>query len=178
MDNQLKEVVGAALAAIGTIMSAVSNIPATSEKTDKLFKGLNIVGNTLQGTGNALQADGQIGPSLERIGNEIQAFGNSTVIAGLTIDLEGENGTKLVITGDWMQALGSATALGEELEDPTAAGQAFNINGNLLQSIGNSLQAIGGTANLKEKREADQEIALTKLLRLEAGYRQLDPSYP
>ena len=142
MDNQLKEIVGATLAAIGTIISAVSTIPAKSEKMEKLFDGLDIVGNSLQGTGNALQADGQ---------SEIQAIGNSTVIAGLTLDLEDENEEKLVIAGNWLQALGGAAALGDEFEDPTAAGQIFNINGNLLQSIGNSLQAYGGTINLKEK---------------------------
>lgn len=32
MDNQLKEIIGAALAAIGTIISAVSTIPAKSKK--------------------------------------------------------------------------------------------------------------------------------------------------
>jgi hypothetical protein len=151
MDNQLKAVFGATLAAIGTILSAISTIPATSKKMDTLFDGLDIAGNTLQGTGNALQADAQSGPSIAKTGNEIQAIGNSTVIAGLTLDLGYEYEDRLVITGNWLQALGGASALGVELENPTAPGQVFNINGNLLQSIGNSLQSIGGTENLREK---------------------------
>ncbi|MBT2686635.1 hypothetical protein J7I93_00395 [Bacillus sp. ISL-47] len=155
MDNQIQEIVGSVIAAIGTILSAIASTPAQSVRIVDFFKGLDIVGNTLQATGNALEASGQGEPSLEKLGNEIQAAGNSTVIAGLVLNLEDENEEKLVITGNWLQALGGAVALGDEFEDPTAAGQLYNIYGNLLQSIGNSLQAIGGTINLREKRTDD-----------------------
>lgn len=56
---------------------------------------------------------------------------------------------KLIITGNWIQALGSFVGLTDEFFDHTAAGRIENIIGGLLQGIGNSLQAIGGTEQLK-----------------------------
>lgn len=156
MDDQVKELFGAVITAIGTILSAIASIPTQSTRITDLYKGLDIVGNTLQGSGNAIQADAQ-SPSLEKLGNEIQAIGNSTVVAGLILKVEEETEEKLVITGNLLQALGGAVALGEELEDPTASGQIYNIYGNLLQSTGNSLQAIGGSINLKEKRDSESD---------------------
>ncbi|WP_442852302.1 DUF6944 family repetitive protein [Bacillus sp. NRRL B-14911] len=49
----------------------------------------------------------------------------------------------MVITGNLIQALGSLTVLGDELNDPTAEGRTFQIIGSFLQAIGNSLQAFG-----------------------------------
>ena len=157
MDDQFKEIFGAVITAIGTILSAVSSIPTQSTRITELYKGLDIVGNTLQGTGNAIQADAQKNPSLEKLGNEIQAIGNSTVVAGLILDVIEETEEKLVITGNLLQALGGGVALGDEFEDPYAPGQIYNIYGNLLQSMGNSLQAIGGSINLREKEGADSD---------------------
>lgn len=151
MDNQVQEIFGSVIAAIGTILSAIASTPSASPRIKDLLDGMDLVGNTLQGTGNALQASGQSGASLEKLGNEVQAIGNSTVVAGLVLHVKEETEERLVITGNWLQALGGAAALGDEFEDPAAPGQIFNINGNLLQSIGNSLQAIGGTKNLREK---------------------------
>jgi hypothetical protein len=157
MDDQVKELFGAVITAIGTILSAIASIPTQSTRITDLYKGLDIVGNTLQGTGNAIQADAQRNPSLEKLGNEIQAIGNSTVVAGLILDVEEVTEEKLVITGNLLQALGGGVALGEEFEDPSAPGQIYNIYGNLLQSTGNSLQAIGGSINLREKEESESE---------------------
>lgn len=56
---------------------------------------------------------------------------------------------KLIITGSWLQALGSFVGLTDEFFDSTADGRIENIIGGLLQGIGNSLQAIGGTEQLK-----------------------------
>lgn len=159
MDDQVKEIYGAVVAAIGTILSAVASYPSESTRIIDLYKDFDIVGNTLQAVGNALQADGQKEPSLEKLGNEIQSIGNSTVLAGLVWNIEDDIEEKLVITGNWLQALGGAVALGDEFKDPTAAGQIYNINGNLLQSIGNSLQAIGGSINIKEKQLSKGEVS-------------------
>ncbi len=157
MDDKFKEIFGAVVAAIGTILSAVASFPSETTRIIDLYKDFDIVGNTLQAVGNALQADGQKEPSLEKLGNEIQSIGNSTVLAGLVWNIEDDSKEKLIITGNWLQALGGAVALGDEFNDPTAAGQIYNINGNLLQSIGNSLQAIGGSINLKEKQLSKEE---------------------
>lgn len=99
MDNQLKEIFGAWLAAIGTVTSAVGSTPSLVIKKD-LRNDLNLWGNVLQGVGNAVAADGQGELSLETIGNELQSVGNITVIAGLVIDFEDEVQQRLIIDGN------------------------------------------------------------------------------
>ncbi|HDR8220278.1 TPA: hypothetical protein QC102_004784 [Bacillus cereus] len=152
MENQLKEIFGALIAAIGTITSAIGSTPFYFISSN-VREDLNIYGNTLQAVGNALEADGQEGISLEKIGNEIQSTGNVTVISGLVIDFKDETKIKLVIAGNWTQALGGLTALADEFEDASDKDESFNIIGNLLQATGNSLQAIGGIYELKSIRK-------------------------
>ena len=158
MDNQKKEIFGAWIQAIGTVMSAVGSTP-TLRISEGLKNDLNLWGNELQATGNALQADAQKEVSLEKIGNEIQAIGNSLVIAGILIDFKDETEEKLNITGNWFQALGGSAALGNELMDKESnPNQIFTIIGNLLQVIGNSLQAIAGTYELREEKDPKLQV--------------------
>ncbi|MES9701140.1 hypothetical protein ABWK42_28930 [Bacillus sp. JJ927] len=155
MENQLKEIFGALVAAIGTITSAIGSTPFHFI-SGNVRKDLNVYGNVLQAVGNALEADGQGEISLEKIGNEIQSLGNVTVISGLVIDFKEETQIKLVIAGNWTQALGGLTALADEFNDTSDNEESLNIIGNLLQSIGNSLQAIGGIYELKSNRDEEQ----------------------
>ncbi|MEK4694141.1 hypothetical protein MKX31_08775 [Bacillus sp. FSL M8-0063] len=155
MENQFKEIFGAWVAAIGTITSAIGSTPFDFISSN-VRKDLNVYGNVLQAVGNALEADGQGEVSLEQIGNEIQSIGNVTVISGLIIDFKEETQIKLVIAGNWTQALGGLTALADEFEDTSDKDEHLNIIGNLLQSIGNSLQVIGGIDELKSIRNEDQ----------------------
>ncbi|MED2181852.1 DUF6944 family repetitive protein [Bacillus wiedmannii] len=155
MENQLKEIFGALIAAIGTITSAIGSTPFDFISSN-VRKDLNVYGNVLQAVGNALEADGQGEISLEKIGNEIQSIGNVTVISGLVIEFKDETKIKLVIAGNWTQALGGLTALADEFEDTSDKDESLNIVGNLLQAIGNSMQAIGGVYELKSKREVRQ----------------------
>ncbi|CAH0344144.1 hypothetical protein [Bacillus sp. CECT 9360] len=148
MNNPSKEILGSWIAAIGTISSAIGSTPSHFIDSD-LRNNLNVWGNVLQATGNALEADGQGGVSLEKFGNEIQSVGNVTVVSGLISNFEKETEQRLIISGNWIQALGGLVSLADELEDPTASGQLYNIIGNLLQSIGNSLQAIAGIYELE-----------------------------
>jgi hypothetical protein len=79
MDNQQKQRIGSIIQAIGTVISAYANTP------NKFFNhtfldDLDLIGNALQATGNALIADGQEPFTLSRIGIEVQAAGNTTVI--------------------------------------------------------------------------------------------------
>jgi hypothetical protein len=148
MDNQLKEIFGAWLAAIGTVTAAVGSTPFRSLGSS-FRKDLNLLGNELQAVGNALEADGQGEENLERLGNELQSVGNVTVISGLVIDFKDTTQQKLIISGNWIQALGGATALGDEFQDTSDINEVYNIIGNLLQVIGNSLQALSGVNKLK-----------------------------
>lgn len=71
----------------------------------------------------------------------------------MVINFKDETKIKLVIAGNWTQALGGLTALADEFEDASDKDESFNIIGNLLQAIGNSLQAIGGIYELKSIRK-------------------------
>lgn len=156
MENQLKALNGAWTVAIGTVMAAVGGTPS-KKLSDELHNALNLWGNVLQASGNALLADAEKEISINKIGNEIQSVGNSIVVAGLVIDFKKETKQKLDITGNWFQALGGAAAFGEGLGECNNEAEILNLIGNLLQSIGNSLQAIGGTMKLKEKNEESKE---------------------
>ncbi|MBO0996368.1 hypothetical protein IOC57_01135 [Bacillus sp. SD075] len=157
MDSQFKETFGSWTQAIGTVMSAVGGTP--SNVLDEEFReNLDLIGNVLQGTGNAILADAEETWSLDKFGNQIQAIGNSTVILGLVIDFDEVTKQELIIKGNLIQALGGGTALAGAYENPDEPEQAFNATGNLLQAIGNSMQAIGGIAELKNSvQDKDQE---------------------
>lgn len=93
MDNQMKRLYGSWIQAIGTMISAIGSTPSNRINKD-LHNDLNLWGNVLQGTGNALSADGEEEMSLEKLGNQIQSIGNSSVIAGMMIDFNEETGKK------------------------------------------------------------------------------------
>lgn len=58
MDNQLKVIFGSWIQAIGTVISAIGSTP--SDENNKEFQfNLNLWGNVLQATGNAVLADVQ-----------------------------------------------------------------------------------------------------------------------
>jgi hypothetical protein len=157
MDNETKAIFGAWIATIGTIMSAVGSTPS-NRLSEEIRSALNLWGNVLQGTGNGLMADAEEGVSINKIGNEIQAIGNSTVIAGMVIDFKEKTKQRLTITGNWMQALGGAAAFGEGLDGHSDnKAKVLGLLGNLLQTIGNSLQALGGISELNENSEKSNE---------------------
>lgn len=149
MNGHWKEITGSLLSTIGTIQAAIGSTPDFHLSKNQNYE-LRLVGNVLQASGSALSADGQGTVSLEKIGDEIQAIGNSTVITGLILygTSNTETEQRLIITGNWLQALGSFVGLADEFFDSTEMGRAENIIGNLLQGIGNSLQAVGGVQAL------------------------------
>jgi hypothetical protein len=148
MENQQKELFGAWIQAIGTVIAAIGSTPTTVLSSD-YRENLDLWGNALQGTGNALIADAQETFSLNKLGNEVQAIGNSTVIAGMVIDFKEETKQKVIINGNWLQALGGGIALPEDLEAEVSTIRTLSISGNVLQIVGNTLQAIGGINELK-----------------------------
>ncbi len=155
MENQLKELFGAWIQAIGTVMAAVGSTPSLNEDFQK---SLNLWGNALQGTGNALIADAQEGFSLGKLGDEVEAIGNTIVIAGLLLNYNEEIKKKLEINGNMLQAVGGGIALAEDLVDEPSTIRTLNIAGNVLQIIGNSLQAKGGIQELKSNAEKEDRF--------------------
>lgn len=159
VNNQLKEIIGSWIQAIGTVISAIGNTPSSVIKSEFRYN-LDLWGNVLQATGNALVADSQETISLEKIGNKVQAIGNTAVIAGMVITFKEETKQLLIIKGNWLQAVGGGIALSDELEHRATPEQTFNIIGNLLQVIGNSLQAIGGIYELENNDEKKDENSI------------------
>ncbi|MGE6611857.1 DUF6944 family repetitive protein [Peribacillus sp. NPDC076916] len=158
MGSHFKEVFGSVLSTIGTIESAIGSTPFKNLSKTLSFN-LRLQGNVLQATGNGLSADGQGNIlSLEYIGDVIQAVGNSTVIEGLLIKFKDQIDEKLIITGNWLQALGSFVGLTDEFEDNTPSGRSYNIIGGFLQGIGNSLQALGGTYQLSNENDSEAQF--------------------
>lgn len=147
MNSQVKEILGSVLSAIGTIEAAIGSTPFKNLSSSSSYD-LRLTGNVLQATGSALSADGQGTVSFEKLGDEIQAVGNSTVVSGLLLPVTTKTEQKLIITGNWLQSLGSLVGLVDEFEDNTESGRAENIIGNLLQGIGNAMQAVGGIREL------------------------------
>ncbi|MBN6888981.1 uncharacterized protein DUF6944 [Cytobacillus horneckiae] len=147
MNSHIKEILGSVLSVIGTVEAAIGSTPFQQLSKETKFN-LSLQGNVLQAAGASLSADGQGSLSLELIGDEIQAIGNSTVVVGLLIQFNDIVNQKLIITGNWLQALGSFVGLTDEFFDSTPSGRALNIAGGLLQGIGNSMQALGGTDQL------------------------------
>jgi hypothetical protein len=141
MENELKELFGAWIQAIGTVMAAVGSTPSLDSD---IQESLNLWGNALQGTGNALIADAEEGFSLGKLGNEVQAIGNTIVIAGILLHVKEETKQKLDINGNFLQAVGGGIALPDDLLDDPSTIRTLNIAGNVLQIIGNSMQAYGG----------------------------------
>lgn len=154
MENQLKELFGAWIQAIGTVTAAVGSTPSLNDHTQQ---SLNLWGNVLQGAGNALIADAQEGFTLEKLGNEVQAIGNTTVVAGILLNISKENKLKLDINGNLLQAVGGGVALPEDLLDEPSTIRTLNIAGNVLQIIGNSLQAFGGAEELSKMRDKNED---------------------
>ncbi|RFA33481.1 hypothetical protein CAI16_14500 [Virgibacillus dokdonensis] len=157
MASNLKEITGSLLSAIGTIQAAIGSTPQLSLSEDQRFQ-LRLIGNVLQALGSGVTADGETKASFEKLGYQIQATGNSTVIVGMLIYRSSDPITKekWIITGLWMQALGSFLVASDEWADHTK-GVWENTIGALLQGIGNSLQAISGIQTLRNN-QSDQCI--------------------
>lgn len=159
MEQKQKLFIGSWIQALGTVIAAISSTTSTP-KIDGYRKQLDIIGNILQATGNALEADGEEPQSFGRIGNQIQSTGNLTVISGLYLNDEylSLSSEKLFIRGNLVQALGGVVALGNEF----GGGYYFYaVNGNVLSATGNSLQALGAAKKLKQGKEWISEAIIT-----------------
>ncbi len=151
-EQNLKDFFGAVIQAIGTTISAVGSTPLLTIHNE-LFSpvNLNLWGQTLQGTGNAIQADSEKNFTLSKTGNIVQAIGNSTALTGFILYEEGETGLDLVIKGDLLQATGSAAVFADAFGKTPTDEYLYVLYGNLLQAIGNATQALGGMVKASGK---------------------------
>ncbi|REJ08438.1 DUF6944 family repetitive protein [Halobacillus trueperi] len=138
--------IGSWIVAAGTVASAINaSINANTGDDDE---GLNLIGNTLQATGNGVVASDS-GSILSASGNIIQAAGNSTIIYSILADLERRDDLNLVIKGNLLQALGGLIGFSETYEAAPTLAYAYKLNGELLEVIGNSIQAIAAGRELE-----------------------------
>jgi hypothetical protein len=151
MENQLKELFGAWIQAIGSVTAAVGSTPSHNEDFQK---SLHLWGNALQATGNALIADAEEELSLGRLGDEVEALGNAIVIAGLLLNYNEEIKKKIEINGNMLQAVGGGISLAEDLMDEPSTIRTLHIAGNVLQIIGNILQVKGDIERLNINDES------------------------
>lgn len=159
MGNEFKATFGAWVQAVGTVLSAIGNTPNKYVSEDTL-KNIDIIGNELQATGNALEADTIDDPfNLTKIGNQIQSIGNLTVMTGLIIDFNEVTKQELNIRGNLLQALGGSAAVADSLDEERTLDELLSIYGNALQVIGNSLQAISGILELNNEDSGDLNVA-------------------
>ncbi|WP_456273402.1 DUF6944 family repetitive protein [Bacillus sp. AK031] len=147
MDNEFKAFTGAWIQAIGTVLSAISSTPI-KRINEEQADDLDLIGNLLQGTGNALAADSESTPSLSKTGNEIQAIGNSIEVASYIL-AEGTDQDVLQIKGNLFQAVGGAMAFADNVDSEPSTKVLYSLYGNLLQVIGNSMQSIAGILELQ-----------------------------
>ncbi|MBM7571648.1 DUF6944 family repetitive protein [Aquibacillus albus] len=143
MNNDQKAVLGSWIQAIGTIISAIGSTPFKIPA--KLLNDLDLIGNVLQGSGNALMADSIKPFTLNKIGNQIQAIGNTTIVTQYIINFNDKTAQELEIKGDLFQAVGGGIAFStQNWEEKPSMEEIYSTYGNLLQVIGNSMQSIAG----------------------------------
>ncbi|WP_233880080.1 DUF6944 family repetitive protein [Virgibacillus halodenitrificans] len=157
MDNRTKALVGSWIQAVGTTMSAISNTSLTIRE-EAFSSYLDLWGNVLQGTGNALVADSEEELSLDKWGNKIQSTGNLVNVVGFLADVSEEVETELNIKGNLIQSAGGSLSFADALNEDLTESSFYDIYGNLLQIIGNSMQGIAG---IKELKSADGELINT-----------------
>ncbi|WP_226671412.1 DUF6944 family repetitive protein [Metabacillus litoralis] len=148
MANEKNAVLGSWIVATGTTLSAIGATPSRVLNESQL-KSLDLWGNVLQATGNALTADSEENYTLDKVGNEIQAIGNTTIVASILLYFDKKTKIELNIKGNFLQALGGGVAFTEALGREPTLDELLIVNGNLLQAIGNSLQAISGIRELR-----------------------------
>lgn len=160
MSDQLKEIYGAWLVALGAIIVAIGSTP-TRRLSRKMQNDLNLTGNALEAVGAGLAADGQGNPlSLEYAGNALSSIGSLESFTAAAIDFPERTETNISIQGNLLQALGSGISAADEFGDNTASGALELFIGNILQTIGSVIQAFGVKIQTTDEKKGQTYIAV------------------
>jgi hypothetical protein len=159
MNNNLEELLGSWVQAIGTVIDAISNTPSR-KLSEELQTNLSITGNVMQATGNALLADSDNTLDFEKIGNIIQSIGNLTVVSGILIMSDEKRETEFEIKGNLLQTLGNLLSpFNFSVDDKSSYKENLLLDvGSILQAIGNSLQAMAGILKLQGKEQGNLNL--------------------
>ncbi|TYS16588.1 hypothetical protein FZC78_11380 [Rossellomorea vietnamensis] len=167
--STLLETAGGWIQAAGAaIVSVGGTILASTSEESSVEKGLKLVaiGNGIEAAGNSLQAIGREKAAVEKrmnltiFGAWLQAAGNVTNVAAalLILDEEEESGFKLDVLGDSVQFLG---ALSETVGLRSSEESPFLktlVSGNLIQSFGLLIEAIGALYIVKGQMKLGERI--------------------
>ncbi|MFS0782691.1 DUF6944 family repetitive protein [Bacillus sp. 1P06AnD] len=148
LETDLQIKFGTILSSAGSIVTAIAATPSFSF-TNNQINGLNLAGNVMQAGGNGLVADTET-EVLPAASDLLKAAGNIVIISGLFGFIEQIKQQRLFITGNWLQAEGGFLAAFTTPIDLSPKVKSFVVTGNLLQGIGNSLQALGIADNLED----------------------------
>lgn len=146
----MKELTGAGLQTIGTILSAISSTHALV-KSNMANESFDLWGNILQGTGNAVVADEIDEISLDKLGSFLETTGNMANVCALLLVTNEENGERLNIKGDLTQAIGGSLSLIHALNEEIQEATLYDIYGNLLEVTGNCIQSIGAMKSIHRR---------------------------
>lgn len=142
------------LQVIGTFLSAIAVTP--NEKIDEEERvSLALLGNIFQVVGNAIEVEGPWWTETN-LANELQAIGSLAETYPILIPLSPEKTLRVEIGGNLTQSVGSGIAF----VDPAEQGALIQA-GNLLQSVGTTLKAIGGKYVLQEVENPEEDTEET-----------------
>lgn len=138
-------------------MAAVAGTPLPGESQvispqfyEAFSRNLDILGNEMQATGNALIADSQFEFTHDKVGSQVQSVGNLVNVAGFLLDVSEQVEIKFNIKGNLIQATGGSLSYMHALnEEQIPVISFYSIYGNLLQVIGNSMQSLSGILELR-----------------------------
>lgn len=151
MNNQLLELIGLWIESVGQITSATAETRKLMEESD-LNNLLVVIGEGLQSIGEGFQGVGGEEP-LGSFASFIESAGagTSSYVAWKFLTERSDEFIRLGVVGDSLQGLGAAIAA-EAADDP------IFILGNKLESIGATLEAIGGLAQVEGEGEKGQQL--------------------
>ncbi|MCT8140024.1 hypothetical protein H1D32_21445 [Anaerobacillus sp. CMMVII] len=157
MDDQQKQVIGAWIDAIGTIISAVGELRELAGLND-INKKLVAIGDALQAVGPMIIGTAQIDDPLNFAGNWIDGAGAAAASLGAYREYIGvgdeEGNLRIEFLGYIFQSMGaSLSALADYL-----AGEDELAVGNALQGLGAGLEAIGAIYLLSDRKQEGQPI--------------------
>ncbi|WEG12362.1 hypothetical protein PU629_20050 [Pullulanibacillus sp. KACC 23026] len=79
------------------------------------------------------------------------------------MDVENKTAIDLASMGDWLQALGGVVSAVEGFENEALIGPTYNMIGNFIQAIGNSMQALSKLEPLGVKGHIEQRRTLNSI---------------
>ena len=126
--------------AVGTILTAIGSTPSTFF-TEQTLTDFNLIGNILEAGGSAIAAESE-DALLDRVGDQIQAIGNLTVVAGILSNNE-QAGQLLENQGNLLQIVGVGITI--NTQGKLTLLQTIANTGNIIQLIGNVMQVFADT---------------------------------